>query len=460
MPQQIYPITDEEKAIGVVFKELFTSPDTCSKNGTVLVGSPAVNRGITLNGTTQYATNSKRLSLNGQGFVVLRFTPSFAYNINALRAIFGSGTLAAANGFHLYKHDNANLNRLMCYLGTGYVFCNGADYSAYWLVNEENVLVVSLNGTSSAMWLNGNALTVIDAGMSNNNITSLGIGASSTAGGSLFSGSIQSLIIGNRPLTQGCEERLITPEPLSRIRTENSLVTIPGVQAYDRTDGKRVTPLLGKIATQHGVTEAVLGDGVTATTFPTLITPRGFSFDGGDYLNLGDNDALSFGNGLTDSPFSVVVQMNLSVITSVSVVSKGSIGANGEYGAYRSAGRIYFLVIDNSIANCYLGRYFTLSGADMGTHVYAFVYDGRGSTNLDASCKIYRDGVRIDSANGGNNQASYVAMENLGSDVTFGRYGASYLTGSLILPEIYDVELSECEVRALTARVQRQTRTR
>ena len=455
MGQAAYPITDEERAIGVVFKELFTSPSLCAKNGTVLVGFPAVNRGITLNGTTQYATNPKRLSLNGQGFIVIRFTPSFNWNENTARVIIGAGSIAAANSLYIYKHTNANLDRIMCYFGTGYVYCNGADYSAYWLVGEENVLVVSWNGTSSAMWLNGNALAVTDVAMALNNVGLLTMGAA-TGGSSFFAGSIQSLIIGNRPLTQGCEERLITPEPLSRIRTERSLVTIPGVQAYNRaSDGFRVTPLLGKIATQHGVTEAVLGDGTTATTFPALLTPRGFSFDGGDYLNLGDNDVFSFTNGVNDLPFSVAAQFRLSSIaTNPPIAAKYQTSNIGEWKVYvQSTGRLIFILVDESVP-IYFQIYTAINLIKVGIdYTVVATYTGSGGAN---GLSLYLNGVKQSVT---LDPQTYVRMRNTNQPVYVGRdtIGA-YTAGNIILPEIYDVELSECEVRAITARLQRQAR--
>jgi len=459
MPQQIYPITDEWEAMGAVFREDFTSPDTCSKNGTILVGSPSVNRGITLNGTTQYATNPKRLSLNGQGFIVVRFTPNFAYDENTARVLIGSGSIATANSIYTYKHNNANFNRLLCYLGTGYVYCNGADYSAFWLIGEENVLVVSWNGTSSAMWLNGNALTVTDVAMALNNTSSLTFGAA-TGGTSLFSGSIQSLIIGNRPLTQGCEDRLITPEPLARIRTEASLVTIPGVQAYNRaSDGLRVTPILGKIATQHGVTEAILGDGTTATTFPTLITPRGFSFDGGDYINLGDNDAFTFADGVGDKPFSVAVMCSISVAGGYEILGKLSV-ASQEWLVTTTADRRLILQISDNVAG---GRkyYATVASIYVAGVPFVFVatYDGGGS-----GLRVYMNGTAILGAV--FTVGSYVRMRASDAPVQIGSAIAGHTSimpaGSYMpmMPQLFDVELSECEVRALTARMQRQARTR
>ena len=53
----------------------------------------------------------------------------------------------------------------------------------------------------------------------------------------------------------------------------------------------QVTPNLGSI----GGT-VIVGDGSTSTTFPTVLTPKGFSFDGGDYLVAADNANLDFAN--------------------------------------------------------------------------------------------------------------------------------------------------------------------
>ena len=442
--------------MGVVFKELFTSPDSCSKNGTVLVGSPAVNHGITLNGATQYATNPKRLSLNGQGFIVVRFTPSFAYNENVLRYLFMFGPSAASvNNISLAKRDAGTDYRLICSLGTGYVFAAGTDYGPFWLANEENILVISLNGVSSAMWLNGNVIPTVKVAMPVSNPAG-GIVGDSAALTTKFSGSIQSLIIGNRPLTQGCEERLIMPEPLSRIRTENSLVTIPGVQSYNRvSDGKRVTPLLGKIATQHGVREAVLGDGTTATTFPTLITPRGFSFDGGDYINLGDNDAFTFADDAGDKPFSLAVVARPTA-PSASYIGKMTLApVTGEWGLYSlSTGNLNFVLIDHNTGG--YAYVYSPTGSIKANQIYVLVVTKSSAVASATSMKIYINGVSQVVV---FSTLNYTRMRNTAVPVGVGTSSA-FMNGNLILPEIYDVELSECEVRALTARMQRQARSR
>ena len=71
--------------------------------------------------------------------------------------------------------------------------------------------------------------------------------------------------------------------------------------SYDFTN-KKVLDRSGK------GNDATLGDGSTASTFPTKLSTKGFSFDGGDYLDLGDKDAYSFTDGAgNDVPFSVSI---------------------------------------------------------------------------------------------------------------------------------------------------------
>ncbi len=460
MGQAAYPITNEKRAMGVVFEEYFTNPSLCAKNGTVLVGSPAVNRGITLNGTTQYATNPKRLSLNGQGFVVLRFTPSFNYDENVNRYLLScGGHWALANNLSILKFDvGSGSLALTVSLGGITISCAAATYGPRWLVGQENVLVVSLSGVTSKIWLNGYDVGGASAAMTLNNMSAITIGAKYD-GNFKFAGSIQSLIIGNRPLTQGCEERLITPEPLSRIRTEASLVTISGVQTYNRaSDGKRVTPLLGQIATRHGVREAILGDGTTATTFPTLLTPRGFSFDGGDYLILGDHDAFTFADDAGDKPFSVAVMFQIPTSGLYKLLGKFGI-ANKEcmFQTYIN-GQIILRIFDQTDG----GNKFIISAANswrVGIQTVAIATFTNSTT-----MKLYINGVDVSGAI--TPAGVYTRMRNTIEPVMVGDTVAGYVSymanGSLLQvpPRIFDVALSECEVRALTARLQRQARTR
>src|SRR3990167_4208969 len=72
-----YPSRPSEQ---VLFRDNFFNSDYVRDNGGTLVGSPTVANGITLNGTTQYATYTNFGVLNGKTASTFEmwFTPTFA----------------------------------------------------------------------------------------------------------------------------------------------------------------------------------------------------------------------------------------------------------------------------------------------------------------------------------------------------------------------------------------------
>lgn len=55
MVNKVYESRSAEK---VIFRELFTNASTVAVNGGTLTGSPTINNGVTLDGSTQYVSYS------------------------------------------------------------------------------------------------------------------------------------------------------------------------------------------------------------------------------------------------------------------------------------------------------------------------------------------------------------------------------------------------------------------
>ncbi len=130
-----------------------------------------------------------------------------------------------------------------------------------------------------------------------------------------------------------------------------------------------------------------------------------------DRSQASDTDLHTFGNGTTDSPFSVSVWVNFSQSASAQImVDKGN-----EYTLQiSSTPTLKFFLYDYS-AGARIGRRF-----DAGTftlnqwhHVEA-TYDGSGTAG---GIKIYLDGIRVDNLD--DNVGTYVAMENRSGGIEF-----------------------------------------
>jgi len=178
------------------------------------------------------------------------------------------------------------------------------------------------------------------------------------------------------------------------------------------------------------------------------------SFNGvDDYLDLGDSDDFSFGDGSNDSPFSVSVWVKIDTLQSFRILSKYDTNANTEWSfGTDGQGRLLILVSDGS--NFRVARYsnFTDNNGDW-QHVVG-TYDGRGGNSPQLGLKLYVDGVEsqnvYDSSGG-----TYGAMSNTIQPLNIGRLqlasSTQYADGNIADVRLYDAELSSSDVSELYA---------
>jgi len=215
---------------------------------------------------------------------------------------------------------------------------------------------------------------------------------------------------------------------------------------------QNVTEVQGK----SGITEALMGStGLVPAEFPAILRPRGFSFDGGDQINLGDNDQFSFTNGVNDLPFSAIVLCKFNSVANIGIAGKASSFTVGEWFVYTTGlGGIGFVLVDNTTAGS------IYASAPNGTlalgvnYTIAVTYAGAGFAGL----RIYVNGTRVDTIRG-NYNAGYVIMRNTTEPLRVGSTIAVYMNGSITLPIIDNVEWSPLQVKSLSARMLREART-
>jgi hypothetical protein len=220
------------------------------------------------------------------------------------------------------------------------------------------------------------------------------------------------------------------------------------------------------LGTQPVLDDAIAGthDGTMAGTTNTddvhatgKVGTGCFNLNGIDAVEVGDNVALSFGNGTVDSPFSL---MALVYVTNTAgnamILTKWNKNGKREWGLYLSSdSKLALYLADQSVpAYPYRLSDESLTG---GWHVVMATYTGQAAAGATAAnlITLYVDGIEVDST--ANNDAAYDAMENLGSDVSIG--GAYDATEALELfwPDkidnvaIFSKELSAAEVASLNS---------
>ena len=192
----------------------------------------------------------------------------------------------------------------------------------------------------------------------------------------------------------------------------------------------------GNNATSQNMIEAS-----RVTDVPPTFNILSTAFDGiDDYVDCGDNDNLSFGNGVTDSPFSISTWINIGNTKTRGAVSKyGSSGA--EWLFYMVGGSVRFLLNDTINASNIFATGSTSLTLNTWYHV-AITYDGSGLSGIN----IYVDGVLETLATGGS---GYVAMSNTNQPVEIGKYSTLEFLGKVDEVAVFNSELSQGDITAI-----------
>jgi hypothetical protein len=183
------------------------------------------------------------------------------------------------------------------------------------------------------------------------------------------------------------------------------------------------------------------------TAAPAAFTnTKSIELDGiDDYVDIADNSNLSFGNGSTDSPFSISAWVKMTDATRFRIVSKS--GATNEEYLFSTGGSDTLVInlYDNS-TGARIGRlYSTALTSFQGSWIHlAATYSGNGSST---GLKIYLNGSRVDNTD--NNSGSYTAMENTTQPLYIGKVTTTYANGNVDEVAVFNSELSASDVTTI-----------
>jgi len=168
-------------------------------------------------------------------------------------------------------------------------------------------------------------------------------------------------------------------------------------------------------------------------------------FDGvDDYLNLGDSNIFTFGDGATDSPFSVSLWAKINDFTRAPLFAKSA--TDKEYHITTDASdKLRIRLYDNSTGG-YIQNKVDAAISTSGWRNYVFTYDGSGS---QTGLNIYVNGPKP--AQTRSISGSYTAMENTSSDLRIGtsEQNSFYLDGNIDEFALFNIELSPAQVTAI-----------
>ena len=173
-------------------------------------------------------------------------------------------------------------------------------------------------------------------------------------------------------------------------------------------------------------------------------------FDGvDDFVNVPYNSNLSFGNGTSDSAFSISLWVKLSGTNTIEApISKYGIPSRREYMIYIVNQKVRLLIQDSSKSGVRIVE--SSSAISVGSWVHLVgTYNGVGGANAQNGMNIYIDGILATTSD--IVLGTYVAMERSFQPVQIGRYfnGVEYLAGNTDEVAIFNSELSASDVTAI-----------
>ena len=175
------------------------------------------------------------------------------------------------------------------------------------------------------------------------------------------------------------------------------------------------------------------------------------SFDGvNDVVQVNDNDLFSFGNGTSDSPFSVETWVNFNSIPTngfTGLVSKDSGGSSREWALIVNNTNKFFRIFIKNLGGGFQ-QSIDATNITINTNTWYNIvatYDGRGGSSAYQGLKLYINGVQ--GTYGNVVQQSYTSMSNTTSKLNLGSYsGGQFLNGDISTSKIYNKTLTDSEV--------------
>jgi hypothetical protein len=282
-------------------------------------------------------------------------------------------------------------------------------------------------------------------------------------GGFFFNGSISNVSICNTNLSasqvstlynNGTPETAISFSPVSwwKLDTGGSTITDYGSGGNNGTnDG--ASPITSDVLTPqpvNGVSTTLPSTALQQSDlqFDSPFSNYSLSFDGaGGYIDCTDNDMFSFGNGTTDSPFSVSFWAKLNSVSGTQpFLSKDTANPNREWAIsiFSDSSNGVRIFLKNQGGN---SQQSIDSSTALTTGVWYHItttYDGRGGSDAADGLNIYINGILDTPTN--ISKGTYTAMSNTTAPVYIGKYSSSEINGKIDETAIFNTALTEAQV--------------
>ena len=166
-----------------------------------------------------------------------------------------------------------------------------------------------------------------------------------------------------------------------------------------------------------------------------------------DFIDCGDSDKFSFGNGTTDSPFSLSAWVKPDSTTKFKLFGKfDSSNTNYEYQFGTSNSKILTLSLYNQNTADRIQRYYNNPLTSLDWQHWVATYDGSGNPD---NIKIYINGVQVGDTS--VTVGTYTAMQNTAAPLLIASESVNYANGKIDQVTVFDYALSQDQVTQLGA---------
>lgn len=184
---------------------------------------------------------------------------------------------------------------------------------------------------------------------------------------------------------------------------------------------------------------------------------KALDIDDNDWITVADHNDLSFGDGTTDSPLSIIGWFDYDDTSALQyIVEKGRTGGDtNEYILFMHNDQLKFELHDESDGGSVKTR--MTDTVSTGWHFFGITYSGvvdsdavANDSSVKAGIRYYVDFIEVPAII--QSISSYTAMENLGEDLYIGAVapGATGWDGVLDNISLWGKELSPVEIASLT----------
>jgi hypothetical protein len=424
-------------------RESFRDRQSVLNNGLVITGSPNIDNGYTASSGNLISIPQEHILFDENAFSI-----SIEFDLPTKTAFGGTKRIWAESGnWALYLYETSDLIYLRSSINAASQFTQISVVGLYGTrLKLSCVLSESGGNITQTIYLNDTlSASNVDAGTMDQIGSNIFLGSDS-GGGAIFPTTFYNFYyFRGYALSQEDHIELYDGTLSSDIQPFQSRIFLPGEREYVNTSGDKVTPIIGT----SGVTEAVIGDGTTSTTFPTLGVDRLWTFDGGDYINLGDNDNFSF---TKSDPITIGCLLSISDLTATKgIFAKGRSNlTTGEFVLYMAGSRFRFTAIDDDANAFIIIRSSVITNYLMNDELFSIIisYDGSGTFDTTTTT-IYIN--TIDETFDTVTSGVFVDIENTSENLIVG--GTSepglLMSGKLGFPFMISQELSPLQVQMI-----------